>query len=565
MADDYGVLYTDRELSRIEHALSRIYGQASEDIQKQLDDFVKRTLELEQKYQAQVKAGAMTQEAFDKWKAGRLLGGQQIQDKYKQVALILANTNTAATNLIRDRQLLAFGVNANWTAYEFEHGFGTGFGFDLYDQKTVARLIRDNPNILPFKKLDKKKDMKWNFKNIRSQVTQGILQGESIPEIAKRLASVVPNRNEKQMILHARTSMTAAQNGGRMERYKEAEELGIKFKKVWLATLDGRTRDLHADLDGQAVLPDEDFEIDGFAVQYPGDPLGEPEMVYNCRCTMTTELIDYPSRFDRSSGKNPEFMTYRQWEESKREHQGYVPDQSYYQDLSGFGYNQETTQVLNDRFKMLDSMYGARISDITTTLKDAQEEYDLYYQNYVNHLLEENPRMRRSTAEKRAVEVLGQRPEEGRLNLDFITTGGNFNMETRRMTLNPDGLQSNISIQSDIDHHRRYVERMEKKKARGAEIYPDGNVVYSVEGSFIHEYGHAIDAQFGIHDNPKFIEFYSRYSDSDISFAVSEYATADKMEFIAECFAQSFMGEYQSEMSKGFMQVLGEIINDYAK
>lgn len=318
MADDYGVLYTDRELSRIEHALSRIYGQASEDIQKQLDDFVKRTSELEQKYQAKVKAGAMTQEAFDKWKAGRLLGGQQIQDKYKQVALILANTNTVATNLIRDRQLLAFGVNANWTAYEFEHGFGTGFGFDLYDQTTVARLIRDNPNILPFKKLDKKKDMKWNFKNIRSQVTQGILQGESIPEIAKRLAFVVPNRNEKQMILHARTSMTAAQNGGRMERYKEAEELGIKFKKVWLATLDGRTRDLHADLDGQAVLPDEDFEIDGFAVQYPGDPWGEPEMVYNCRCTMTTELIDYPSRFDRSSGKNPEFMTYKQWEKSKR-------------------------------------------------------------------------------------------------------------------------------------------------------------------------------------------------------------------------------------------------------
>lgn len=317
MADDYGVVYTDRELSKLEKAISRLYGQASKEVEKELDDFVKRTSVLEQKYLAQVKAGAMTQDEFVKWKTGRLLGEHQIQDKYNQIAATLADTNAVANNLVRNGQLLSFKFNANWTAYELEHGFGTGFGFDLYDQATVARLLKDNPNILPFKKLNKKKDMKWNFKNIRSQVTQGILQGDSIPEIARRLASVVPNRNERQMIIHARTAMTSAQNGGRMERYREAEQLGIKFKKVWKATLDDRTRDTHIELDGQAVLPEESFEIDGFSLDYPGDPYADPSMVYNCRCTMTTELIDYPSRFDRSSGENPEFMTYRQWERSK--------------------------------------------------------------------------------------------------------------------------------------------------------------------------------------------------------------------------------------------------------
>ena len=134
------------------------------------------------------------------------------------------------------------------------------------------------------------------------------------------------------MTLHARTAMTSAQNGGRQERYQEAEDLGIKFKKVWLATFDDRTRETHADLDGQAVKSNEPFKIDGYEIDYPGDAHAAPEMVYNCRCTMTTELDDYPSNFDRRAYEIPskddetaphrvshiiKNMTYREWEKCK--------------------------------------------------------------------------------------------------------------------------------------------------------------------------------------------------------------------------------------------------------
>lgn len=322
MADDLGVLYTDKELRDMERTISRLYTQAGKDIEEKLADFTASTEKQENAYAEKVKNGTMTQEAFDKWKAESVFRGKQWTDKMSQVSAVLANTNTVANNLLRDKQIGVFAMNSNYAAYDIEHGFGVSFGFDLYDQTTVARLLKDKPNILPFKKLDKKKDVRWNFKNIRSQVTQGIIQGESIPKIAERLASVVPDRNEKQMVLHARTAMTAAQNGGRMERFKEAEALGIKFKKVWMATFDGRTRDLHVDLDGEAVDPDEEFEIDGYAVMYPGDPYGEPEMVYNCRCTMGTELVDYPrssfSRFTTDDGEVIEWMTYREWEKAKK-------------------------------------------------------------------------------------------------------------------------------------------------------------------------------------------------------------------------------------------------------
>lgn len=330
--DDLGDKYTEKELIDMERKVTDLYEQASKDIEKKLDDFTRKMAAKEQVLLQKVRDGKMTQEEFDRWKAGVAFRGKQWEDKMAQVSAVLADTNTVATNILRDKQIAVFVMNGNYAAYTFEHSAGVSFGFDLYDQKTVARLLADDPNILPFKKLDKKKDIKWNFKNIRSQITQGIIQGESIPKIAQRLADVVPNRNKKQMVLHARTAMTAAQNGGRQERYKEAEELGIKFKKRWLAVLDSRTRDAHRDLDGQMVDPDKDFEVWGYKIRFPGDPWARPELVYNCRCTMETQLEDYPASFKRRAYEEwtdddgvkhresyiIEDMTYREWEEWKK-------------------------------------------------------------------------------------------------------------------------------------------------------------------------------------------------------------------------------------------------------
>lgn len=316
MKSDLGAEYTDKQMLDLERKLSRLYTQAEKDIEEKLAKFTEANAKKEKIFEQQVKDGKKTQEEFDNWKAGVVFRGQRWDAKMAQVSAVLADTNKVATNILRSKELGVFAMNGNYAAYTFEHGAGVSFGFDLYDEKTVARLLRDDPNILPFKKLDKAKDVKWNFKNIKSQVTQGLIQGESIPQIAKRLAEAVPDRNEKQMVLHARTAMTAAQNAGRMERYEEAEDLGIKFKKVWLATLDSRTRDTHIELDGQAVKPEEPFKVAGYEIDYPGDPHADPEMVYNCRCTMTTELDDYPSTFNRretATGEVIEDMTYNEW------------------------------------------------------------------------------------------------------------------------------------------------------------------------------------------------------------------------------------------------------------
>lgn len=297
--------YADKAVEELEEKFRDIYRQARREIRRKLIDFENANYLRELEWSEMLKNGEKTRAEFEHWKRTQLYAGQSWENQKKSIAYALENSNEIANRMINDQSIDVFAYGGNYAAYEFEDGFKVHIGFDLYDRSTVQNLIKNDPKILPPKKLDPIKDVRWNMKNIASQVTLGIIQGESVKQVAKRLASVVTDRNEKQMLLHARTAMTSAHNAGRMARYKEAQALGIEFKKVWLSTHDGRARELHLGLDEQAVKPEEAFEIDGYEIMYPGDPDAEPEMVYNCRCTLVTELDKYPSKYAKESIEEP--------------------------------------------------------------------------------------------------------------------------------------------------------------------------------------------------------------------------------------------------------------------
>jgi SPP1 gp7 family putative phage head morphogenesis protein len=161
--------------------------------------------------------------------------------------------------------------------------------FDLVDAGTIRRLSTQQENLLPYKYVNRKKDVRWNVAKINSEVTQGILQGESIPNISKRLSNVL-DMNKTSAIRNARTTVTSAQNKGRMDMLHDAEAKGVIMKKGWSAHIDGRERASHAALDGDFVDMDEEFAN---GLQYPGDPDGKPEEVYNCRCSLVYDVVGF--------------------------------------------------------------------------------------------------------------------------------------------------------------------------------------------------------------------------------------------------------------------------------
>ncbi len=111
--------------------------------------------------------------------------------------------------------------------------------------------------------------------------------------------------------------------------------MGIKLKKQWLATLDGRTRHAHAMLDGQTAETDKPFHVDGYEIMYPGDTSAPGYLVYNCRCTLIAALADAPKApnplrraRDPETGKSilVSDMTYAQWVSWKKSENRYVWD-----------------------------------------------------------------------------------------------------------------------------------------------------------------------------------------------------------------------------------------------
>lgn len=318
---DAGVAYSDKELARLERKLKSIYGQAEKDIAEKMESFERNYAKKDALYREKVRNGEMSKDEYDYWKRGQVFQGNLWQQKKDQMAEAVYQANVNASNLINGSTIKVFTENANYASYMMEKGVGINFGFTLYDENTVSNLIKNEPDLLVRYKPKKGIDKAWNKRKITNQVTQGIIQGESIPKIAKRLSSVTGSQNMKSMMMHARTSVTNAQNAGRIQSYRNAQSLGINVKKEWLATLDNRTRDQHGRLDGQKVDVDKPFVVDGFEIQYPGDPKAEPALVYNCRCTLVADIVDYPSQYKGYTDVDGKFvgaMSYDEWKNGKK-------------------------------------------------------------------------------------------------------------------------------------------------------------------------------------------------------------------------------------------------------
>lgn len=316
----YGTFTMDMYIYRLEKRIREVYEEAEKDVeQKMLEYNRKRNIKDKIKLR-ELREGKITHEEYNRWRAGQIFQGKQWIAKREQIAQTLHDANKIAARIANDEKANIFAINANYQAYMLEHGAGINFGFGLYDSSTVAALIKSEPQVLPFYTPKKSKDMTWNMRSITRQITQGIIQGEKLDDIAKRIAKVTSSNNMNSMLTHARTGMTMAQNSGRQYRLKEAESMSIKVHKEWMATFDELTRWQHRELDGQKRPINKPFNIDGYTIMFPGDPTAHPSMVYNCRCTLVGDLDDYPAeyeRYDNINGKPVKEMTYKEWENAK--------------------------------------------------------------------------------------------------------------------------------------------------------------------------------------------------------------------------------------------------------
>lgn len=315
---DAGHRQVDKQIKILEKEISKVYTQASKEVQAKLNDYMRRFKVKDEIKRKALKQGLITETEYKRWRTGQIMIGKRWEEMQTMLATDLANANRIAASMINDYTPDAYAIGSNYATFEIEVGSLLNTSFTLYDRHTVERLMRENPNLLPKARVDIPKDLRWNKQKINSAITQGVLQGEDLNKISRRLQSVT-DMNKSSAIRNARTMMTSAENGGRFNSYLRAEDMGINMEKQWLATLDGRTRHSHAAQDGEHVPVKEEFSN---GLMFPADPDGDPREVYNCRCTMVAVVGEIdptvdPSEVYRDSRLGD--MDYEDWLEEHME------------------------------------------------------------------------------------------------------------------------------------------------------------------------------------------------------------------------------------------------------
>lgn len=327
--NDYAHNLTEKELALLELTIRHLYHEAADDMAEKITEYFEQFIERDEKQKALVDAGKLSERKYKLWRLAQIGRGMRMEMLREQLAQRMTEANEVAAAYINDFTPGIYTLNRNYAAYTIEQVTGD-VGFTLWDESAVRRLVVEHPISMPYypvqRAVDRKIDLVWGQKQITRQITTGILQGESIYKIADRLQKNIPEMNRVSAVRAARTAMTSAQNGGRMESYAAAQKMGIKLRREWVATLDNRTRHAHAILDGQKADIDKPFKVGGQEIMFPGDPHAHPSLVYNCRCTLIADVKGVDMSDAQRRARNPETgrnelisnMTYQEWEAWKR-------------------------------------------------------------------------------------------------------------------------------------------------------------------------------------------------------------------------------------------------------
>ena len=559
MKPDEGHNMTDKKLAKLERRIASVYGEAAKELQETVDNyfrqFEKRDAEMKELIGTVVNGKEWAERDYKQWRLNQIGRGERFKALQKRVAERYTEANQTAVSYVNDATPGIYALNRNYAAYTIESVAGD-VGFDLLDEQTVKRLIKDEPDLMPYypakRALNRGIDLAYGKRQISACVTSSILQGKSIKGMADDLQTRIPAMNRTSAIRTARTAVTGAQNAGRIDSYTAAKKMGIKLKKEWLATLDGRTRHSHAMLDGEQVDNEKKFSN---GCMFPGDPNGPAAEVYNCRCTLIAAVDGVDTSDAKRRARDPETgesvlienMSYAEWAGWKKKQPKKAVKPSFtpastieeaqkYAEKYVDDYKSKYTGKID--YKGIDLQYA---NEMNRALTEVLDQYDVDYK--IRNLVPFNRR------EKRFKDT---------------TAEAAYQWGTCDLFFNKDYLKSQKAMAAHVKEYRDLletvmpnidiaIEQAKQKTGFGAELQlryvqalkatgrtnvnePDAY------GSMVHELGHYLDDRV-FKKAEKEIGFDLSSSFEKYSGKISAYATSNKQEYVAESFAAYWNGE----------------------
>ena len=301
--------FAERKIAEFQAEVRETYQQAQADAQEALSRFLKRFEKEDERQREKVKAGELSEADYKAWRKGKILRSRQLSSTLDQVSQAMTEANQVAMAALLGKLPEVYAENANFAAFQTCEASGLDLAFSLVDAPTVQHMLTAGEALFSVPALDVAKDVAWNRRLMASQLTQGVLLGESVPKMARRVQSVTGS-NMATAVRTARTAVTGAENAGRVSSYERARDMGISLKQEWVAALDNRTRHSHRQLDGEKAEVGGTFSN---GCRFPGDPQGRYAEICNCRCTLVAAVEGFETDDAKRASKLPKGMTYEEW------------------------------------------------------------------------------------------------------------------------------------------------------------------------------------------------------------------------------------------------------------
>ena len=326
MADKSHIL-TDQKLEEMEKRLSAIYSRAEKTVQKKMADYAKsideKSAELLQAYK-----DAETEEEKRKSKKAyirfysKLVKSKEFVSLSATVADDLYKANVEASAYINSQTPSIYALNYNYINAEMAKDI------DGFKPQEITDDEAEKYSGYTQQTVDRKKDTDWNKDNLKKSVLAGSLLLLGAYAIMKRSANSAVEKNRNSANMHSQGMGTDAENKARIDGMYRAEDMGNSITKIWIATLDNRTRDAHAHRDGEEIALDDEFAP---GLSRPRDPNGSLAEICNCRCSLkygvgqsmgktrssrlgtVTGSYKKPSSFKGTTSQEIANMTYQEW------------------------------------------------------------------------------------------------------------------------------------------------------------------------------------------------------------------------------------------------------------
>ncbi len=199
-----------------------------------------------------------------------------------QVEAILDQLHNSEFETVSEYLESAYEDGFIGTLYDLQ-GQGIPFIFPI-DQSQVAAAIQHDTKLSKGLYTALGKDIGALKRTIAEEISRGISTARTYTQIGANIAAYAGISKNNAMRI-ARTEAGRIQNAATSDVQRKARDKGADVVKQWCATLDGRTRKSHKQLDGQLREVDEAFEVDGRRAMYPGG-FGIASEDINCRCCL---------------------------------------------------------------------------------------------------------------------------------------------------------------------------------------------------------------------------------------------------------------------------------------